>query len=288
MDNISKIKELYQAIFETIELDNTINPPRILYMYRGSIFEETSKKCGILFDTFGETNSFIQVDKKHSFAKDLFNYSELQKRKFLLDHELESEADFHEKFEHLNNDGKDYSYTIPFVPDYVSFLIWSSLSDYAASEMNFLESLDGEDLELENIDFEPEPETEAEQQPKAETKANILREELYQYGFFELEKIKTLSEQSKISIVENIAENSLPYAIAMFDYLQFISHLEKKHFDTKDKLNKEISKWFNSDKDGRAVRGNINSLIKQSTENKNRYTAHLHKEDVKNYYEQLK
>lgn len=120
------------------------------------------------------------------------------------------------------------------------------------------------------------------------TKANILKEQLSQYGFFELEKVKTLSEQSKVSIIEKIAESGLPYAIAMFDYLGFIQYLEANHFDTKYKLNIEVSKWFNSDKEGRAVKGNISSLLKNSTENKNRYTAYKHKENVIKDYELLK
>lgn len=120
------------------------------------------------------------------------------------------------------------------------------------------------------------------------TKADILKEQLSQYGFFELEKVKTLSEQSKVSIIEKIAENGLPYAIAMFDYLQFISYLEKKHFGSKYKLNREVSKWFDSDKEGRAVKGNISSLLKNTTENKNRYTAYKHKENVIKDYELLK
>lgn len=120
------------------------------------------------------------------------------------------------------------------------------------------------------------------------TKADILKEQLSQYGFFELEKVKTLSEQSKDSIIEKIAESGLPYAIAMFDYLQFISYLEKKHFDSKYKLNIEVSKWFDRDKKGRAVKGNISSLLKNTTENKDRYTAYTHKENVIKDYEQLK
>lgn len=120
------------------------------------------------------------------------------------------------------------------------------------------------------------------------TKADILKEQLSQYGFFELEKVKTLSEQSKVSIIEKIAESSLPYAIAMFDYLQFIPYLEKKHFDSKYKLNREVSKWFDSDKEGRAVKGNISSLLKNTTENKDRYTAYKHKENVIKDYELLK
>ena len=120
------------------------------------------------------------------------------------------------------------------------------------------------------------------------SKADILKEQLSQYGFFELEKVKTLSEQSKVLIIEKIAESGLPYAIAMLDYLQFILYLEKKHFDSKYKLNREVSKWFDSDKDGRAVKGNISSLLKKTTENKTRYTAYQHKENVIKDYEQLK
>jgi hypothetical protein len=124
--------------------------------------------------------------------------------------------------------------------------------------------------------------------PQPKTKADILKEKLSQYGFFELEKVKTLSEQSRVSIIEKIAESGLPYAIAMFDYLQFIPYLEKKHFDRKYKLNREVSKWFDSDKDGRAVKGNISSLLKNTTENKDRYTAYKHKENVIKDYELLK
>lgn len=120
------------------------------------------------------------------------------------------------------------------------------------------------------------------------TKTDILNEQLSKYGFFELEKVKTLSEQSKVSIIEKIAESGLPYAIAMFDYLQYISYLEKKHFDSKYKLNREVSKWFDSDKEGRAVKGNISSLLKNTTENKDRYTAYRHKENVIKDFEQLK
>ena len=120
------------------------------------------------------------------------------------------------------------------------------------------------------------------------TKAENLKEQLNQYNFFELEKVKVLSEQSQFSLMKKISENGLPYAIAMFDYLQFIQYLEKQHFDSKYKLNKEVSKWLNSDKEGRAVKGNISSLLKNTTENKARYTAYKHKENVTKDYEQLK
>jgi hypothetical protein len=120
------------------------------------------------------------------------------------------------------------------------------------------------------------------------TKAEILKEKLSKYGFFELEKVKALSEQSQFYLAEKISENGLPYAIAMFDYLKFIQYLEKQHFNSKYKRNIEVSKWFNSDIEGRAVKGNISSLLKNTTENKDRYTAYKHKENVIKDYELLK
>jgi len=74
----------------------------------------------------------------------------------------------------------------------------------------------------------------------------------------------------------------------MFDYLEFITSLERNYFKTKYRLHREISSWFNSDKEGRSVKGNINSLLINSNENKSRYTAFKHKKSVIKDYELLK
>lgn len=124
--------------------------------------------------------------------------------------------------------------------------------------------------------------------PQQPTKAEILTQQLSKFGFFELEKIKSLSNQNTKTVIEKISENGIPYAVAMFDYLGFISYLENNYFKTQYQLIKEISKWFNSDNQGRAIKGNINSLINHSTENKERYTAYKHKEKVSFDYEQLR
>lgn len=121
-----------------------------------------------------------------------------------------------------------------------------------------------------------------------ETKSDKLKAELGKYGFFELAAVKLLSEPNKQNLIELISSNDLPYSIAMFEYLGFLKHLEKEHFQTKYKLNEEVSKWFNSDNEGRAVKGNISSLLKNTTENKARYTAYKHKETVKENYQKLK
>lgn len=123
---------------------------------------------------------------------------------------------------------------------------------------------------------------------QTETKTDKLKAALGKYGFFELPKVKQLSEPNKQNLVELISTNGLPYSIAMFEYLGFLKHIENEHFKTKYELNKEVAKWFNSDKEGRAVKGNISSLSDYSTENKSKYTAHIHKENVKTDYQKLK
>jgi len=120
------------------------------------------------------------------------------------------------------------------------------------------------------------------------SKTDNLKAELGKYGFLELPKVKQLTVSNQQSLVELINAKGLPYSIAMFEYLGFLKHIEKEHFRTKYQLNKEVAKWFNSDKEGRAVKGNISSLSDYSAENKSKYTAHVHKETVKIDYQKLK
>ena len=125
------------------------------------------------------------------------------------------------------------------------------------------------------------------QPPQGKMSNEIPKEQLSNYGFFQLEKVQRISERDKIKLIDKIFEKGgLPFAIAMFDYLGFLSHLNKKHFPTGYTLNKEIGKWF--DMGERTVKGNISSLSYNTTEDKNRYTAHKHKESVISYYEALK
>ena len=120
------------------------------------------------------------------------------------------------------------------------------------------------------------------------TKAQKLKAVFISYGFTELKLVKCLSEDLQEKLIGLISNNSLPYKIAMLDYLGFIKHLSSTHFPTKYKLNKEVSDWFNSDKGGRAVKANLSSLLKNTTENKDRYTAYQHKETVIKDYQLLK
>lgn len=121
-----------------------------------------------------------------------------------------------------------------------------------------------------------------------ETKAGKLKIELDKYGFFDIPSVKTLSDGNKEKLFELISSKDLPYCIAMFEFLGFLKHLEQEHFQSKYAMNKGISKWFNSDTQGRTVKGNISSLLEYTNENKQRYTAHLHKETVQKDYQNLK
>lgn len=121
-----------------------------------------------------------------------------------------------------------------------------------------------------------------------ETKMDKLKTQLVQYGFFELPKIKKLSDPNKIKLVELISTNGLPYSIAMFDFLEFLEHMRNNHFTTHNQLNVEVARWFFASKDGRSVKGNISVLINNSTENREKYTSHIHKEQVQKDFNNLK
>ncbi len=116
------------------------------------------------------------------------------------------------------------------------------------------------------------------------TNGQYLSERLSKYGFFELEKVKSLSQESQFALIELLAVNKMPYNVAMLDFLGFIDQIQKKYSRTLDKRNSIISKIFDSDKDGRTIKGLINSLHKPE---QSRYTAHLHRQTVQNDYQKL-
>lgn len=121
---------------------------------------------------------------------------------------------------------------------------------------------------------------------KEKSKPEKLTIELEKYNFFSIDKVSKLTDEGQKRIVQFICNNKLPYAIAMFDYLGFLSYLEKNHFTQKYKLYKEIAKWF--DAQDRTIKGNISSLIPNTTENLTRYTAYKHKKTVEEDYKNVK
>lgn len=115
---------------------------------------------------------------------------------------------------------------------------------------------------------------------------NPLKDKLEKYGFFNLPMVKQIPIDKHSSLIDLLTSSKIPYTIAFLDYIGFLKHLEKEHFQTKYKLNLEIAKLLNSN--ARAIKGNISSLLPNSTEDKNRYTAYRHKEMVEKEYLRLK
>jgi hypothetical protein len=114
-----------------------------------------------------------------------------------------------------------------------------------------------------------------------------LKTSLSEFGFFDLPLVSHLSHMHQNDLFKLISNNKLPYQIAMLDFLGFID-LVSQHFNTHIGLQKKLSKILGSDKNGRAVRGNLNSLSSKTAEDLDRYTARKHKLKVQNDYNQLK
>lgn len=112
----------------------------------------------------------------------------------------------------------------------------------------------------------------------------VFIEEMKHSDFYNLPKISSLDDEKQNKIIDLIFENELPYCIALLDYLGFLSHLYKT-FRSKTKMFEEIARIFLTD--SRTVKGNVNVLNNYSKENRDRYTAHLHKEKVKKDYHNI-
>ncbi len=122
---------------------------------------------------------------------------------------------------------------------------------------------------------------------KEETLSEKLTAQLGSKGFFELDKVKILSERSKKRLIVLLSENKLPYQIAMLNFLEFIDSLKRDYF----KSNKDTLEFISRilDKDLRTVQGNYYVLNQKSEQRKGkRYTAHQSIPLIKKDYESLK
>jgi|GEM_PF-2919579 len=117
-------------------------------------------------------------------------------------------------------------------------------------------------------------------------KSSIFKGIFSSYGFFELEKVNRLTDQQKDNLVMKLSAESVPYVIAMFNYLGFLKHLETHHFQAKDKLHTWLAEWLGVVK--RTVKGNMLVLSDKSKEDRGRYTSHEYKSQVENDYKNIK
>lgn len=118
-----------------------------------------------------------------------------------------------------------------------------------------------------------------------------LKLALHENGFFNLPKVRDLTEQSHEELVKLICANDVPYKIAMFDFLSFIDYFLTEYASTRTEMYKKFAEIFcagNRPVSVRTIQGNINDLRKNPSNRDPRYTASLHTEEVKNHYETLK
>ena len=117
-------------------------------------------------------------------------------------------------------------------------------------------------------------------QPKSE----LFKAALKEYSFESLPKVKCLSKTNRGKIVDLMLRGTVPYQIAMLDYLEFFIHLQTEYFKTKGERNKKMCRVFGISE--RQFRGLIDSLSKGTKDI--RYTANGHKTKVKCDYEKIK
>lgn len=120
------------------------------------------------------------------------------------------------------------------------------------------------------------------------TKLDTFSKNLNNHGFYRIPKVKSLSSNSKNKLTTLLFTKGVPYAIAMMNHLDFVSHLDQNYFNSKSQRDLVIAKWFNGSlKSGRKIKGNLSVLNPKSNENKKRYTSHLYIEEVSIDYQKL-
>ncbi|HCY42221.1 MAG TPA: hypothetical protein DHV48_12840 [Prolixibacteraceae bacterium] len=126
-----------------------------------------------------------------------------------------------------------------------------------------------------------------------EVKREALTDVLAQHGFFRLDKIKTLSEEKQMGIVELLMKEGTPYRTALFEYLGFFKTLEPLHFSTKTETNKNLAEWFWLSPDSQEFKKNRESLCKKPPEGNNnnkqkKYRAYEFKEKAEKDFQTIK
>lgn len=117
------------------------------------------------------------------------------------------------------------------------------------------------------------------------SKSEILYIELSNVGFNSLPRVKELDSKNKVeSLIELIVSNKTPYQIAMLNYLGLLDFLFE--FGTKENSYRNLAKILNVP--DRVIKGNCLVLNPKSSENRNNYTAHLHKKEVETDYRKIK
>ena len=118
------------------------------------------------------------------------------------------------------------------------------------------------------------------------SKYNTFMEVVQLYNFFELPKLKELSLEKKNELIMNLVK-SVPYAIAMLEYLEYPKYLKDNYIGmhTKEAIYKHIAKALGVKPD--TIKGQFLAYRNSNIGKAVKYTSYQFKENVQNDYENL-
>jgi hypothetical protein len=118
-------------------------------------------------------------------------------------------------------------------------------------------------------------------EPKLDS-SSVLKKALSEYGFLQLEKVARLNNPDKL--IEILSNSAVPYLVSMLNHIDFIKHIQENYANGLiGKRNNIIATITGKSVD--SIKNNINFLDKLDPND--RYTASIHKETVKNDYNDL-
>lgn len=117
-------------------------------------------------------------------------------------------------------------------------------------------------------------------------RATEFKEVVKPFQFTSIAKVAALEKEQQERLIQKIAGEKVPYGVAMLLFLEYDEHLKKTYGYNKTKIAQHFAKCLKSNE--RSVRGNI-SVVKNTatTENSANYTAGIHEDAVKQYYNSL-
>lgn len=118
-----------------------------------------------------------------------------------------------------------------------------------------------------------------------EIKTEEMMATLRQYGFYEMAKVKDLTDQLKYDLTYLMTTKGAPYAIAMLHYLGYYTQLQNVYSMTKEACHRHVGSLLGIS--SRRAKGYRNILNPDSTEDPSVYTSCQHVDEVKKDYQNL-
>jgi hypothetical protein len=285
-EHFSKSVELLLDKVEK-EINDKVNIVAEMNLKSDFLYSSIQKLSGLIekIELISQQYPKIKLDKIQEKSELIFNTLNIQdtKASYIISDDIIAEmVDIAKKIQDVQG---DRSLLNELFEDDISVIYMNCLHKALIAVIKTIRSIIDENEFILSADFDfSEDSPYLIRKVSKETKFDTLKNKLNKFGFFELEKVKILSNESKQKLITLISNNKMPYGIAMFDFLGFCSYLDREH-RTKYKANHIISKLFNNmAKDGTSAKHLRRSLVKPFP----RYKACEQKENVIKDYEQLK